>query len=65
MSSRVAQANAAVEDELGTYSDEVDEEDVNDEINGEELDTTGRLGQPLSYNRSLMELYRDFRCPLL
>jgi hypothetical protein len=64
MSSRVAQANAAVEDELDTYSDEVDEEDV-DDTNGEELDTTGRLGQPLSYNRSLMELYRDFRCPLL
>lgn len=53
--SRVAQANAAVEEEL-EYSDEVDE-DGEDDLDGE-MDTSSRLRQPLSYNRSLLELYR-------
>lgn len=57
--SRVAQANAAVEEELN-YSDEEDEGEDDDSINGEDLDTSGRLMQPLSYNRSLIELYRIF-----
>jgi len=56
--SRVAQANAAVEDELDNYSDEVDDEE-DDNSDGDEIDTTSRLMQPSSYNRSLMELYRS------
>ena len=54
--SRVAQANAAVEEELD-YSDEVDEAEEED-LYGE-MDTSSRLRQPLSYNRSLLELYRN------
>ena len=57
MRSRVAEANAAVEDEVDTYSDEEGEE-LDDDENLEEVDTSSRLNQPLSYNRSLMELYR-------
>jgi hypothetical protein len=53
--SRIAQANAAVEEEMD-YSDEVDE-DEEDNLDGE-MDTSSRLRQPLSYNRSLLELYR-------
>jgi hypothetical protein len=56
--SRVAQANAAIEEEL-QYSDELeeDDDDTDDEDTGQ-LDTKGRLVQPVSYNRSLLELYR-------
>lgn len=54
--SRVAQANAAVEEEMD-YSDEVDEDEEGDDLDGE-MDTSSRLRQPLSYNRSLLELYR-------
>lgn len=54
----VAQANAAVEAEVEYYSDEVDEAEVDEEI-GEELDTSSRLIHPQSYNRSLLDLYRD------
>jgi hypothetical protein len=57
MRSRIAEANAAVEDEVDTYSDDEDEE-LDDDENLEEVDTSSRLNQPLSYNRSLMELYR-------
>jgi hypothetical protein len=54
--SRVAQANAAVE-EYEEYSDEVDEEE--DDVDpGDEVDTSGRLRQPISYNRTLLELHR-------
>ena len=53
--SRIAQANAAVEEEMD-YSDEVDE-DEEDNLDGE-MDTSSRLRQPLSYNRSLLDLYR-------
>lgn len=53
--SRVAEVNAAVEEEL-EYSDEADEEEQ-DELDGE-METSSRLRQPLSYNRSLLELYR-------
>ena len=59
MPSRIAEANAAVEDEVVSYSDEEDAE-VDDNENLDELDTSSRLNQPLSYNRSLMELYRAF-----
>ena len=55
--SRVAQANAAVEAELEEYSDEVDAEEVEDEP-ADEVDTSTRLIQPISYNRSLLDLYR-------
>ena len=55
---RVAQANAAIEDELDSYSDEIDDEG-DDDSNGDEVDTTSRLMQPASYNRSLIELYRS------
>ena len=51
---RIAQANAAVEYELEGYSDEDDQEFENND----ELDTSSRLKQPVSYNRSLVELYR-------
>ena len=57
MPSHIAEANALVEDEVVTYSDEEDAE-LDDDENLEELDTSSRLNQPLSYNRSLMELYR-------
>ena len=53
---RVAAANAVVEEEIEGYSDEVEEEAEDDETAGE-LDITARLNQPLSYNRSLLELY--------
>jgi len=52
--SRVAQANAAVEEEMD-YSDEVDE-DEEDYLDGE-MDTSSRLRQPVSHHRSLLELY--------
>ena len=52
--SRVAQANAAVEEEMD-YSDEVDEEEE-DYLDGE-MDTSSRLRQPVSHHRSLLELY--------
>jgi len=55
--SRVAQANEAVEEELDTYSDEEDPQ-LSEDDNVDEIDTSTRLRQPLSYNRSLMELYR-------
>jgi len=54
----VAQANAAVEAEVEYYSDEVDEVEVDEEV-GDELDTSSRLIQPQSYNRSLLDLYRN------
>jgi len=57
MPSRIAEANAAIEDEVDTFSDEEDGQ-VEDDENLEDLDTSSRLNQPLSYNRSLMELYR-------
>ena len=56
--SRVAKANAAVEEELEDYSDGVDDEEFEDETT-DDLDTSARLIQPLSYNRSLWELYRN------
>lgn len=59
MPSRVAEVNAAIEDEVVSYSDEEDAE-VDDIENLDEVDTSSRLNQPLSYNRSLMELYRAF-----
>lgn len=64
MRSRVAEANAAVEELVDTYSDEEDMELDDDDENLEEIDTSSRLNQPLSYNRSLMELYRAslFNC---
>jgi TATA-binding protein-associated factor Taf7 len=55
--SRVAAANAAVEEEVVNYSDEEDEEEEEDD-QSDELDTSVRLVQPQSYNRSLFELYR-------
>jgi hypothetical protein len=55
MPSRVAEANAAIEDQIDSYSDEEDEE-LDDETL-QEVDTSSRLNQPLSYNRSLIELY--------
>jgi len=61
MISRVAQSNAAVEeydysDELEEEEDEEDEEEEEEEASAE-LDTSGRLIQPASYNRSLIDLY--------
>ena len=53
--SRVAAANAAVEQDLDEYSDELDEAEDGDNT---ELDISGRLNQPQSHNRSLLELYR-------
>lgn len=55
---RVAEANNAVEDELENYSDEEDIEENDDDEMNDEIDTSSRLRQPLSYNRSLMDLYR-------
>jgi len=56
--SRVAQANAAVEEEL-QYSDELEEDgDETDDEDTGQIDTKTRLVQPVSYNRSLLELYR-------
>jgi hypothetical protein len=52
---RVAAANAAVERDLEEYSDNEDEAE-NGNIG--ELDTSVRLNQPQSHNRSLLELYR-------
>jgi len=60
LTSRVAQANNAVEEELENYSDEEDVEENDDDETSGELDTSSRLRQPLSYNRSLMDLYRAF-----
>jgi len=57
MLSRIAEANAAIEDQVDSYSDEEDE-DLDDDENLDEIDTSSRLNQPLSYSRSLMELYR-------
>lgn len=55
-STRVARANAEIEADLpGDYSDEVEE--FEEEV-GDDLDVSGRLVQPVSYNRSLLELYR-------
>jgi hypothetical protein len=57
--SRAAEAHVpAAEDEEFDYSDEEDEE--GEEEQDGELDTSGRLMQPQSYNRSLFELYRIF-----
>ena len=61
MPSRIAEASAAIEDEIDTYSDEEDDR-IDDDENLEEIDTSTRLNQPLSYNRSLMELYRISSC---
>jgi hypothetical protein len=55
---RVAEANNAVENELENYSDEENIEENDDDEMSDELDTSSRLRQPLSYNRSLMDLYR-------
>ena len=52
---RVAAANAAVEEEIN-YSDEEDFEQEDEPT--DEIDTSSRLIQPQSYNRSLFELYR-------
>ena len=55
-SARVARANAEIEADLpGDYSDEVEE--FEEEV-GDDLDVSGRLVQPVSYNRNLLELYR-------
>ena len=54
----MAEANNAVEDELENYSDEEDIEENDDDEMNDEIDTSSRLRQPLSYNRSLMDLYR-------
>jgi hypothetical protein len=59
--SRVAQANAAIEEEL-QYSDELEEEDDDtDDEDTDQLETKERLVQPVSFNRSLLELYRTFQ----
>jgi hypothetical protein len=58
---RVAAANAAVEAEMQGHSDEMEEEEVVDGDSGE-LDTSRRLNQPQSHNRSLFELYREDVC---
>lgn len=56
--SRIAAANAAIEEELD-YSDELEEDgDDTDDEEADQIDTKGRLVQPVSYNRSLLELYR-------
>jgi hypothetical protein len=56
--SKIAAANAAIEEEL-EYSDELEEDaDDTDEEETDQIDTKGRLVQPVSYNRSLLELYR-------
>lgn len=55
---RVAKVNAAVEEDLDGFSDDADEDAEDDESN-DEFDTSSRLRQPLSYNRSLIELYRN------
>jgi hypothetical protein len=55
---RVAEANNAVEEEMENYSDEEDIEENDDDEPTDEIDTSSRLRQPLSYNRSLMDLYR-------
>jgi len=54
--SRVAEANAHVEEEFDEFSDEEDEEIEQEET--DDLDLSTRLNQPVSYNRSLFELYR-------
>jgi hypothetical protein len=54
---RVAKANAAVEEELEGFSEE--DEEVEEDESDDEFDSSSRLRQPLSYNRSLMELYRN------
>ena len=54
--SRVTFVNLAVENRLD-YSDE--EEETEEETEG--VDTSSRLIQPVSYNRSLQELYRISR----
>lgn len=56
-SSRIQQANAAVEDGVDEYSDELDEE-LEDDNGGDDVDFGSRLPIPVSYNRTLAELYR-------
>ena len=60
--SRVAQANAVVEEQFEDFSDEMEE--VSELDPGEEMDTSQRVSQPKSYNRSLKELFRTlFQLP--
>ena len=62
MTTSVARKNAQVEAE-NDFSDEVEEEEDEDEDPDEfsdQLDTTTRLIQPASYNRSLLDLYSTF-----
>ena len=56
---QVGEANVVVEEEQQNYSDEEDIDDNDDDNeSSDEIDTSSRLKQPLSYNRSLMDLYR-------
>jgi hypothetical protein len=55
MTSRVALRNAAVEED--EFSSEVDADEEEEEEEDDELDTSTRLLQPVSYNRSLLDLY--------
>jgi hypothetical protein len=57
-SSRIQQANAAVEEDIQNLSDELDEE-VDDDDAGDDMDFGGRLPVPVSYNRTLLELYSN------
>jgi len=55
---KVAEKNAMIEEEV---EDEFSDDDIDDEDDSEstdELDISGRLNHPHSYNRSLKELYR-------